>query len=76
MADPKRATVYLEPELHKALKLKAVQNDSSVSEIVNEAVRAALHEDAIDLEAVRLRKKEKTRSFEDFVEQMKKDGLL
>ncbi len=76
MGDPKRATVYLEPELHKALKLKAVQNDSSISEVVNEAVRAALREDAIDLEAIRLRKEEKTRDFEAFVGQMKKDGLL
>ena len=76
MSEAKRATVYLEPVLHRALKLKAAQGDASISELVNEAIRASLREDAIDLEAIRLRKKEKTRSFEDFIHEMKKNGRL
>lgn len=76
MHQTKRATIYLEASLHQALKLKAVENDSSISEIVNDAVKAALREDIIDLEAIRLRKKEKTRSFETFVREMKKNGFL
>lgn len=76
MAEAKRATIYLEPHLHRALKLKAADNDSSISEIVNEAVRAALCEDAIDLQAIHDRKKEKSRSFETFVRDMKKNGIL
>ena len=52
----KRATVYFEPSLHRALRLKAAEIDSSVSELVNEAVREALAEDAEDLAAFEARK--------------------
>ncbi len=52
MADlSKRLTIYFEPDLHKALRLKAAQSNKSVSEIVNDAVRAALREDQEDLAA-------------------------
>ena len=47
----KRATIYLEPDLHKALRLKAVDTSQSVSELVNKAVRIALAEDAEDFAA-------------------------
>ena len=47
----KRATVYMEPDLHKALRLKAVETSTSVSELINNAVREALAEDAEDLAA-------------------------
>lgn len=47
----KRATVYMEPDLHKALRLKAVETSTSVSELINNAVREALAEDAEDLVA-------------------------
>ncbi len=76
MSDAKRATIYLDPTLHRALRLKAVQNDASISELVNDAVRSSLREDAIDLEAIRTRKNEKTRSFESFVDEMKRNGTL
>ena len=49
MSTPKRATVYFDPEVHKALRLRAAANDQSISDMVNEAVRASLAEDAIDL---------------------------
>ena len=51
MSDARRATVYFEPDVHRALKLKAAVSDRSVSEMVNDAVRLALAEDAEDLEA-------------------------
>lgn len=76
MNEPKRSTVYLDSNLHRALKLKAAQNDVSISELVNDAVKIVLQEDAMDLEAIRERKGEKPRSFETFVEEMKKNGLL
>ena len=41
----RRATIYLDPDLHRALKLKAVQMDLSVSELVNDAIRESLAED-------------------------------
>ena len=49
----KRTTVYLDPKLHQAIKLKAVQVNLTVSDLVNEAVRLTLKEDAIDLGAIK-----------------------
>ena len=72
----KRATVYFEEDLHRALKLKSVEVSKPVSELVNEAVRAALNEDAQDLEAFRVREDEATYDFESFVGNLKKDGKL
>lgn len=76
MNTPKRATIYLEPEVHKALRLRAAANDRSISDMVNEAVKAALAEDADDLEAIDRRKAEKSISFESFVRGMKRRGRL
>ena len=76
MAIPKRATIYFEPELHKALRLRAAANERSISELVNEAVRVSLAEDAADLSAFERRKREKSQSFDSFVQGMKRRGLL
>jgi len=76
MAIPKRATVYFEPEVHKALRLRAAANDRSISDLVNEAVRVSLAEDAADLTAFEKRKKERSQSFDSFVQGMKRRGLI
>ncbi len=76
MSTPKRATVYFDPEVHKALRLRAAVSDQSISEIVNEAVRASLAEDAMDLAAFDKRKRERSVSFDSFVQGMKQRGLL
>ena len=76
MAETKRATVYFEPGLHRALRVKAAETDLSVSELVNNAVRAGLAEDAEDLEAFRARAKEPTSSFENLVSDLKRRGKL
>jgi hypothetical protein len=76
MAIPKRATVYFEPEVHKALRLRAAANDRSVSDLVNEAVRVSLAEDAADLTAFEKRKRERSQSFDSFVQGMKRRGLI
>ena len=47
----KRSTIYLEPEIHRALRLKAASTRRSVSDLVNETVRQALQEDQEDLAA-------------------------
>ena len=73
---PKRATVYFDPALHKALRLKAAETERSVSDVVNEAVRTLLSEDAEDLAALNERGGEATVSFESFVRELKADGLL
>ena len=72
----KRTTVYLDPKLHRAIKIKAIQVNISVSELVNEAVRLSLKEDAADLKAIHDRAKEPSRSFENVLKDLKRDGLL
>jgi hypothetical protein len=72
----KRATVYFEPAVHKALRLKAAASDRTISEVVNESVRLALSEDAEDLEAFDDRRKEKAIPFEAVVRDLKRRGLL
>lgn len=71
-----RSTVYLDPELHRALRLKSAHSQRSMSDIVNEALRQALSEDQEDLAAVRSRAKERALSYEDFLAQLKADGTL
>lgn len=72
----KRATVYFEEPVHRALRLKAAETDQSVSELVNEAVRQSLAEDVEDLAAFRERESEPTLAFEDFVTDLKRRGEL
>lgn len=72
----KRATVYFEEPIHKALRLKAAETDSSISDYVNEAVRRAMSEDAEDLAAFRERADEPTIAFEDYLADMKRRGRL
>jgi hypothetical protein len=72
----KRATIYLEPELHKALRLKSVETSQSMSEVVNDAVRDALAEDAEDLATFDKRQHEPTLSFEEFVKELKRNGKI
>jgi hypothetical protein len=76
MSDPKRTTVYFEPDIHRALRLKSVVSERSMSEMVNDAVRALLAEDAEDLAAFDDRADESTIDFEDFVKKMKRSGKL
>ncbi len=72
----KRATVYLDPILHKALRLQSVETSRSVSELINDAVRDELAEDANDLAMFEARKNEPSLNFEDFVKELKLDGTL
>lgn len=76
MANTKRATVYFEEPLHKALRLKAAETDASISDLVNTAVRHSLAEDADDLSAFRKRAREPRLSFEDVISDMKRRGKL
>jgi hypothetical protein len=76
MSIPKRATVYFDESLHKALRLKAAETDQSISDLVNTAVRTTLHEDAEDLAAFRERAKEPTLAFEALVRDLKRRGKL
>ena len=76
MSTPKRATVYFDEAVHRALRLKAAETDRSISDLVNTAVRETLAEDADDLAAFRERASEPTLAFEDLLRDMKRRGKL
>lgn len=72
----KRATVYFEPRLHKAIRLKAAHTNRSVSDIVNDAVRLALREDQEDLAVFEDRVAEPELSYEALLKDLKAHGKL
>lgn len=73
---PKRATIYLPAEVHRALRLKAAAADRSISDLVSEAVRMSLAEDAEDLAAFEKRSKERSLKFENVVKALRRRGKL
>ncbi len=73
---PKRATVYFDPGLHKALRVKAAQTERSLSELVNAAIRQSLAEDAEDLAAFEDRAREPSLAFEEVLKDLKRRGKL
>ncbi len=72
----KRSTIYFNPDIHKALKLKSIETSKSISEIVNKAVREALAEDAEDIAAFEERAEEPLISFSEMLKRLKKDGAI
>lgn len=76
MPAQKRATVYFDPSLHKALRVKAASTERSVSDLVNQAIRASLAEDAEDLAAFEARAKEPTLVFEDVLKDLRRRGKI
>lgn len=72
----KRTTIYLDPDLHKALRLKAIAVSQSVSELVNDAVIQSLAEDAEDITAFEEREKEPLISYNEMVKRLKRDGRI
>ena len=72
----KRSTVYFDPEIHRALRLKAASTDRSISDLVNAAVRQSLKEDQEDLAALQERAAEPTISYEALLEDLKAHGKL
>ncbi len=76
MDTQKRATVYFEADVHRALRLRAVATDRSISDMVNDAVKAALAEDAEDLAAFADRKSDRSLSFDTFVQGLKRRGRI
>lgn len=72
----KRATVYLDPQLHKVLKLKAAETSVSISQIIDEALRKELAEDEQDLKVFQARAKEPTVSYEKLLVELKRDGKI
>lgn len=77
MATPtKRSTIYFDQDIHAALRLKAAHSDKSLSELVNNAVRASLAEDQEDLAAFEDRINEPRITYETLLNDLKKHGKL
>ncbi len=72
----KRTTIYLEPQLHKALRMKSAETSRSVSDLINQLVREQLLEDAEDLQAFRDRADEPVISYEALLEDLRAHGKL
>jgi len=75
-SETNRATIYLDPNLHKALKLKAVETSQTVSALVNQAIKESMAEDADDLVAFEERANEPLVSYDKMVQRLKKDGVI
>ena len=72
----KRATVDIDAEIHRGLRLKAAETDRTISDLVNDAIRLSLAEDAVDLAAVEERDREPNPAFEDVLKDLRKRGKL
>lgn len=75
-AQVKRATIYFDQDLHKALKMKALETSRSITDLVNQAVKEALSEDAEDIFAYEERKDEPLISYDQMVKKLRKDGRI
>lgn len=76
MDDSKRATIYFDADVHRALRLRAAACNRSISDMVNEAVRVSLTEDADDLRDADQRRDEESSSFEGFVAVFRDSGRI
>lgn len=74
--ESRRTTIYLDVDLHKALRLKAVENSRTLSDLVNQAVRESLAEDAEDIAAFTDRVNEPLISYDEMVTKLKKNGRI
>jgi len=72
----KRTTVYLDSDLHHALRIKAAETENSMSELVSEAVKLSLAEDAADIAAFEERRKEPSLAFDNVLKRLKADGKI
>lgn len=72
----KRFTVYFDPAIHRALRLRAATSNTSLSELVDEAVRLLIREDQEDLEAIRSRVEEPEMTYEALLNDLKKHGKI
>ena len=72
----KRSTIYFDPDLHRALRVKAAETDQTISDLVNEAVKLSLAEDAEDLAAFEERALEPNLPFEEVLKNLKQHGKI
>ena len=75
-AATKKATIYLDPRLHRALRMKSAETSRPMSQLVNDAIAASLREDEEDLAAFAKRAHEPLISFEQALKELKRDGKI
>lgn len=71
-----RTTITINDNLYRALKIRAAESDETISSLVEDAIKFQVLEDLEDLQSVKERENEPTLNFEDFVKELKADGLL
>ena len=76
VAQMQRTTIYFDPDLHKALKLKALETSRSITDLVNQSVRDALSEDIEDINVFEERKNEALISYEQMLRKLKNNGTI
>ena len=76
MDESRRATINFDADVHRALRLGAAACNRSISDMVNEAVRMTLAEDADDLIDSDQRHAEESSSFEEFVTGLRNGGRI
>ncbi len=75
-AEIKRTTIYFDTDLHKALKIKALETSRSITDIVNQAVRESLSEDTEDILAYEERQNEPLISYDQMLKNLRRDGRI
>lgn len=75
-ANTKRTTIYLDADIHHALRIKAAETENSMSELIGEAIKTSLAEDSIDLAAFEERKNEPSLGFEHVLKRLKRSGKI
>ena len=75
-ANTKRTTIYLDSDLHQALRIKAAETEHSMSELAQEAIRLSLAEDSIDIAAFDERESEPSLPFENVLKKLREDGKI
>ena len=71
-----KVTLNLEDAILQALKLKSSETNQSMTELVNDALKASLQEDLEDIKSWEERKGEDTYSYEEFLELLKKEQVI
>lgn len=71
-----RTTITFNDTVFRALKMRSVEADESVSKLVEDAVKYQILEDIEDIEDANAREKEPVYSFDDLVTKFKAEGLL
>ena len=72
----KASTIYLQPDIHKALKLQSVIRECSISDLAEEIISSGLKEDMEDIKAIKKRKKESVISLDELIKTLQKDGKV